>query len=486
MIYINILIVIVLLWHSCFSQIKQNNSDIYSRLQQVETGLCYAIQIDGELFPTFTISERMKYHNVPAVSIALINDGEIEWTKAYGYLSMDMMERADTLTLFQAASISKAVSAIAALQLVEQGKIDLDENINTYLTSWKVKNSSFTEKEAVTLRRLLTHTAGLTVHGFLGYAQEEALPTLVQILNGEKPANSLAVMTDVVPGSLWRYSGGGYVLMQQLVEDIVGYDFATLMQQSVLSPIGMKHSTFQQILPSAWQKQVSVGHQPDGKKIPGNWHIYPESAAAGLWTTPSDLAQYIIEIQKSLKGKSNKVLSEQMIKQMLTKHLGDWGLGPVVYGDNDSLAFGHSGSNEGYRCFSFGSAYSGKGAVIMTNSDNGTDLINEIARSMAITYNWDYYKPQTKTYITLIPSQLATFVGKYFLEQFNVTLVITVQNNFLLLKQLWNDQRFILYPESDLDFFMKEKTDSIKFEPSTDGTIIGLKLLGLKWIKVKS
>jgi CubicO group peptidase (beta-lactamase class C family) len=243
----NILAIIALLWHLCFSQITY--SDVTSKIQQVENGLRYAINIDGELSLTFTIDERMKHYYVPAVSIALINDGEIDWAKAYGYLDVNLVKKVDTLTLFQAASISKAVPAIAALQPVEQRKIDLDENVNTYLRTWKVKNTSFTESKPVTLRGLLSHTAGLTVHGFHGYAQGEALPTLVQILNGEEPANSRAIISDLIPGTVWRYSGGGYVLMQQLLEDVTGCDFPTLIQRSVLSAIGMKHSTFQQPLP---------------------------------------------------------------------------------------------------------------------------------------------------------------------------------------------------------------------------------------------
>jgi CubicO group peptidase (beta-lactamase class C family) len=479
----NILAIIALLWHLCFSQIT--HSDVTSKIQQVESGLRYAINIDGELSPTFTIDERMKHYYVPAVSIALINDGEIEWAKAYGYLDVNLVKKVDTLTLFQAASISKAVSAIAALQLVEQRKIDLDENVNTYLRTWKVKNTSFTESKPVTLRGLLSHTAGLTVHGFRGYPQGEALPTLVQILNGEEPANSPAIISDLIPGTVWRYSGGGYVLMQQLLEDVTGYDFPTLIQRSVLSAIGMNHSTFQQTLPPLWQQQASIGHQLGGKKVPGNWHIYPESTAAGLWTTPSDLALYLIEIQKSLQNKSNHVLSKQMTEEMLTKNLGDWGLGPGVYGENDSFAFGHDGANEGFRCFSFGFAYSGKGAVIMTNSDDGANLINEIVKSIAITYNWSIHKPVTKTVVTLIPSKLAVLAGTYLLDEENLTLLVTVQENNLLVKQLWNEQELLLYPESDLDFFVKENGFFVRFESSTDGTITGLRLLGFNWTKIK-
>ncbi|CAF3142092.1 unnamed protein product, partial [Rotaria sp. Silwood2] len=230
----------------------------------------------------------------------------------------------------------------------------------------------------------------LTVHGFNGYAQTEELPTLIQILNGEKPANSPAVISDLVPGSVWRYSGGGYVLMQQLLEDVTGSEFPTLMQRSVLSSIGMNRSTFELALPFLWPEQASIGHDSSGKKISGNWHRYPESAAAGLWTTPTDLARYLIAIQKSLRGGSKQVLSKQMTEKMLTKHLGDWGLGPALYGDNDSLVFGHTGGNEGYRCLSFSYAYSGEGVVIMTNGNDGMDLIMEIKERREKVFDPDH------------------------------------------------------------------------------------------------
>lgn len=483
--HINILVVLTLIWQQCFSHVNKNDSDVIAKIKQVEAGLRHAIQINGEPFSMFTITERMKHHRVPAVSIALINNGKIEWAKGYGYLAVDTMKKVDTLTLFQAASISKPVAALAALKLVDEQKLNLDEDVNTYLKTWKIQNTSLAEKKPVTLRGLLTHTAGLTVHGFLGYAQGNPLPTLTQILNGEKPANSPAVMLDLVPGSLWRYSGGGYVIMQQLLEDVTGSDFPTLMQRSVLSPINMKHSTFQQTLSPLWQEQASIGHQSDGKKLPGNWNIYPESAPAGLWTTPSDLGLYIIEIQKSLQNESNQVLSKSMIEQMLTKHLGDWGLGPALRGENNSLAFSHGGSNEGFRCTLFAFVYSGQGAVVMTNSDNGMELVDEIVRSIAITYDWSARKPIMKTRVTLSPSKLAIFTGTYLTEQFNVSLLLTVQENNLVAKQLWNEQEFILYPESDLNFFIKENGFLIKFELSTDGTVIGLILLDLKWTKIE-
>jgi CubicO group peptidase (beta-lactamase class C family) len=229
-------------------------------------------------------------------------------------------------TLFQAASISKPVAAMAALALVGRGKLALDEDVNRKLVSWKVPENDFTKEEKVTLRRLLSHSAGLTVHGFPGYAADEPVPTLRAVLDGAKPANTKAILPDMTPGSSWRYSGGGYCVVQQLLMDVTGKPFPLLLQEMVLGPLGMNHSSYEQPLPSAKCGLAAVGHTSTGQPIKGKWHIYPEMAAAGLWTTPSDLARFAIELQKCRIGKSKRVLSTRMAQQMLTAQIGDAGL----------------------------------------------------------------------------------------------------------------------------------------------------------------
>ncbi len=322
-------LIFLMLLPAAYLSCQPDSTALESRIQQIENNLMPSIVIAGrEEASRFNIHERMKYHKVPGLSIAFVDDGQVAWTRCYGYLSSDSLALVDSLTLFQAASISKPVAALASLRLVEEGKLQLDQDVNTYLKGWQVEASPFTEGNPITLERLLTHSAGLTVHGFGGYAAGDSIPTVIQILNGERPANSDKIMPDTFPGSIWRYSGGGYTLMQKVVEDVTGQPFPQVMQELVLSGIGMNPSTYEQPLPERLHRNAAIGHRPDGKKVEGNWHTYPEMAAAGLWATPSDLARYIIEVQRSLKGQSNRVLSQDMTKQMLTKHLGDWGLGP--------------------------------------------------------------------------------------------------------------------------------------------------------------
>lgn len=477
-------ITFVLVWHITSSENHRKECRVTRNIQQVESGLTYPFQIIGQEVKKFTMAERMVHYRIPAVSIALINDGKIEWAKAYGQTEVNMTKKADVSTLFQAASISKAVAAVAALQLVDQGKVELDTNVNQYLKSWKVRNSSFTTNKPVTLRGLLTHTAGLTVSGFNGYAQGEAVPTINQILDGVKPANSVPIDSDQAPGTAWRYSGGGYTVMQKLIEDVTGSDLATLMDCTLLASIDMKDSTFEQTLPDSSQKRVAPGHLSTGEKVRGNWNVYPESAAAGLWTTASDLALFAIELQNSLRDDSSLVLSKQMSEKMLAKHFDKWGLGPELYGENESLAFGHTGSNHGYKCLLFATARTGQGVAIMTNADNGMNIIGEILRSIAIAYNWALYKPIPKNIVELTPAKLATFVGTYFTSQFNLSIAITMQDTHLRVKQLWDDTEFLVYSESERDFFAIETALSLQFHSAANGTVTGLRLADLNWAKI--
>src|ERR1039458_808734 len=249
------------------------------------------------------------------------------WTKTYGVTEAGTSTPVTPQTLFQAGSISKPVAATGALSLVEHGKLSLDGNVNQYLKTWKVPDNEFTTTQKVTLRRLLSHSAGLTVHGFPGYAVGQPIPTTVQIFNGEKPANTDPIRVDFVPGSKVRYSGGGITIEQQMIVDVSGKPFPEFMHDTVLGPIGMKNSSYQQPLPTSLASLAASGTRADGKTIPGKWHIYPEMAAAGLWTTSGDLATFAINIALSKNGKANNVLSESMTRQMLTAQLDDASLG---------------------------------------------------------------------------------------------------------------------------------------------------------------
>ena len=331
----------------------------------------------------------MKLYNVPGLSIAVIENYKIVLAKGYGVIETGSSAPVTTRTLFQAGSISKPVAATGALYLVEHGKLSLDENVNEKLKTWKVPENEFTKNEKVTLRRLMSHTAGLTVHGFPGYDTGDALPTLVQIFNGEKPANTKPVRVDIVPGTKERYSGGGVTIEQQLMMDVTGKTFPALMRELVLDKIGMAESSYEQPLPAARAAMTASGTYGDGKVVHGRWHIYPEMAAAGLWTTPTDLSRFAIEIALSRKGKSNRVLSEKMTAEMLTPVLEEAGLGFFMDKDNPGQ-FGHNGADEGFQALLTMNADSGNGVAIMANSDNGIAVGDMLLQKAAKEFGWTY------------------------------------------------------------------------------------------------
>jgi CubicO group peptidase (beta-lactamase class C family) len=328
----------------------------------------------------------MRHYKVPGVSVAVIDNETIAWARGYGVADVATGQSVDVDTRFQAASISKPASAMAALHFVEEGKLDLDEDVNRRLVAWKVPENEYTKTEKVTLRRILSHSAGLTVHAVAGYAVGERVPSLIDILDGKKSTNSEPVVVDFVPGSKMRYSGGGFCVLQQLLIDVTGKSFPVIMKETVLSKLGMSDSTFDQPLPASQSVYAATGYDEEGAAVPGRWRVYPEMAPAGLWTTPSDLAIFAIELLKSREGKANRVLSSSMTRQMLTPQIEGMGLG--IFTNRSASPFSHGGGNDGFRCLLAAFADSGKGVVIMTNSDNATNLIVEIVHIIAAEYGF--------------------------------------------------------------------------------------------------
>ncbi|MXW65610.1 MAG: beta-lactamase family protein [Gemmatimonadales bacterium] len=350
----------------------------------VESSLMPAFTVRGEPVVRSSLADRMAELGVPGVSIAVLVDGEIAWARGYGLADVESARPVTPNTLFQAASISKPVAALAALRLVESGRVDLDGDVNAHLTSWQVPGNEFTEQAPVTLRGLLTHRAGLTVWGFPGYGPDEEAPDGPGVLDGH--GNTDPVRVYKAPGESWRYSGGGYTVMQQLVADLHGKPFAEVMREEVLDPIGMARSTYEQPISPERRDDIATGYRPNGDRVPGGWHTYPEQAAAGLWTTPSELALYAREMQHAWKGESTRVLGEALAREMLTPDADDWGLGPAI--SEDGERFRHGGSNQGFRC-TFAAYIDGDdGVFVMTNSDSGSELAAEIAITVAHAYGW--------------------------------------------------------------------------------------------------
>ncbi len=327
----------------------------------------------------------LEIYNVPGVSIAIIKDYEIDQLLAFGIKNQSTLAPVTKDTLFQAASMSKSVAAVAAMKMSQNGMIDLDEDINNKLVSWTVEDNIHTTEEKVNLRRLLSHTAGTTVHGFAGYRQDEETPSLVEILNGQAPANSAAVKVDNTPGSTFSYSGGGYIVAQQALIDLAQQPFEDILRETVLEPLGMKSSSFNQLLTEEQLSSASAGHDTNGLNIMGDYNRYPEMSAAGLWTTPEDLAYFLIELQLALRNQSDKVLTGDAVEEMITPVSGPifgtedlfYGLGFMNSQQGDKVYFGHAGNQAGFHS-QMAATRSGTGYVVMTNGDHGPALIEEI------------------------------------------------------------------------------------------------------------
>jgi CubicO group peptidase (beta-lactamase class C family) len=442
----------------------QDAAALEARIAHVESGLLPRYIITGRPLPAGSLVQRMADFKTPGVSVAVINNGAIEWAKGYGVLETGTSTPVTPQTLFQAASISKPVAALAALRLVEEGKLALDEDVNAKLKSWKVPENDFTKTEKVTLRRLLSHSAGLTVHGFRGYAAGEPVPTTVQVLDGAKPANSAAVRVDVVPGQIWRYSGGGYTVAQLLMTEVTGRAFPDLMADLVLKPLGMADSTYEQPLPEARRDLAASGHTSDGKLLPGRYHTYPEMAAAGLWTTPTDLAKFLLEIEKARRGES-AVLSKGLALEMTSPQKPGYGLGLSLDG-KDNASFGHGGSNEGFKCQMTAFFEGGRGAVVMTNGDLGGFVAAEILRAIAREYGWPSFKPIEKKLAAVDPKALAALEGRYEIQPDHV-LEVKLENGTLFV--IDGQDKVELLPESETRFVENSEGHTLVFVKGPDG-----------------
>ena len=416
------------------------------------------------------VQAQMAQRKIDGLSLAVIQDGRID-ARAYGVTTRGGAP-VTTATLFQAGSISKPVAAMGALRLVEQGALSLDEDVNAKLKSWKVPDNEFTQAQKVTLRRLLSHTAGLTVHGFPGYDVTERMPTVVQVLDGA--GNTAPVRVDVLPGSIGRYSGGGYTVMQLLVTDVTGKSFPQYMTEAVLGPTGMNSSTYQQPLPPDRASQTACGYYADRSAVSGKWHVYPEMAAAGLWTTATDLARFAIEVQQALAGKSSKVISQAMARQMLTVEKDDYALGLGISGIGAARTFGHNGRDEGFDALMRAFAESGQGLVVMINANDNSGMMNRIVGFVGRKYGWPSPSTTapaaTKAVALTVPLEPVT--GRYELTNNNMlTLVAQGTSLFTAVNGLVDEE--FLFMGGDR-FGSTQRNVSFQIARNAAGHVVGL------------
>lgn len=423
-----------------FQTSAQSNSD-KDKMKQVENNLIPFVPVKD--FKGWNILDRMKYYGVPGVSIAVIKDYKIDWAKGYGFADTIQKIPVTTETMFSAGSISKFLMSITALKMVENGQMELDRPINNYLTSWKIAENEFTQKTPVTLRMLLSHSSGTSQSSYFGFTPNEPLPSIVEILSGAKIAGTRGVVVNSEPNKEFRYSGGGSMIAQMALMDVSKLSFANLTKEALFDKLGMANSTFEQPVPLKYKKQSAWAYS-NASWFKGMPYVYPQQAAAGLYTTPTDLAKIFIDVQKSYLGKG-KILGQSMTKQMLTpqKIVSDGaykeniGIGPFLIQRTDNknpngVYFEFTGVNAGFLAYGIASVTGGNGVIIMLNSgDDVNGLGKEIRRAIAKVYNWNNFLPEEIEPMKLGDQALNKLSGRYRMGTDEV-LYLRKENDYLV------------------------------------------------------
>ncbi|HMI04561.1 MAG TPA: serine hydrolase [Pedobacter sp.] len=443
-------------------------STVQERIKQVENNLTENLQTNDA--GPMNLQKRMEHYKVNGLSIAVIKDYKIDWVKAYGVADAASKIPVTDQTLFQAASISKSLNAVGVMKLFKSKHLDLFADINTYLSSWKFPYDSLSKGKKINTANLLSHTAGLSVHGFGGYEPGTPLPSVIQILNGTKPANSGAVRSVFEPGIRQQYSGGGTTITQLMVTDISKERYEKYMSDQVLKPMGMLNSTFAQSPAGLKRGLLATGYDVGGKEVKGKYHIYPEQAPAGLWTNPADLARYIIETQLAYEGRSAKVLDQETTKLRLTPYMNaEAALGVFIEDYNGLKYFGHGGANEGFRSGYYGSLAGGNGLVIMVNSDNG-EIIQELINSIATVYDFKGLNKTEKIKLANVSEKdLDSYLGDY---QLTPKLVLTItREGKQVYAQATGQSRIEAFAETSSKFFFKVIHANMEFVKDDQGKV---------------
>ena len=454
------------------------NKTIQDRIDRITKNLRPKTTLTGEFAAPTSLSDRMKHYHTPGVSIAVINNFEIEWARGFGVCDANSHQPVTADTMFQAASISKPIFALGVMRLVEEGKLNIDENIDRYLKTWQLPTKENWQPR-ITFRQILSHSAGLTVHGFPGYLTTELLPTVTQILNGEPPANTEKVEVDILPGLQSRYSGGGTTVAQQAIIDLLDLPFPQIMQELVLDRLELNDSTYEQPLPEHLKAQAATGHDAKGLPIAGKYYIYPEMAAAGLWTTPTDLAKIGVELLNiihdlsSLNFLTRDTLNSMLCPQLAGEKIDDAlfvGIGFYCNGKGDSFQFGHGGSNEGFLSLMRFYPNIGKGAVVMLNSNDGWALIPEILQAIATEYEWTDATHKDKIIVNL--ENIDLYIGIY-LSLNGTKFEISIDGDRLLFHH-GQQPPLPIFPSSATEFFSHAIDTIIGFQIEEQSTVISI------------
>lgn len=463
---------ILLLVQSCIE--KPSSDGTTDSIKRVESGLTTFLQIEGD--STWSIEERMEHYGIPGVSVAVIDDGKIAWTKGYGVMDRESKDPVTRQTLFQASALSIPVSAYGALRLVEEEKVTLDENINNYLKSWQLPETEFTKEKKATIRNLLNHSAGITLHATPAYSLESTIPTLIEVLNGTSPAANEPIMVNREPDVSFYISYTGYGIIQQMMMDIEGKEFPEIMDDLVLQPLGMTNSTFSASLSTEQVSRAATAYLQDGSTVEGKRFVHPVLAGRGLWATAEDLAKFIIHIQQTLKGNRTSGLSREMTELMVTPHSVssygpgfEYGLGFQIFDRKDETYLRHWGWNDGFYAEMVAHRNKQYGVVVMTNTTSPS-FNGEVIRAVAQAYEWDNYVPIYKR-VEIEPSLVDQITGRYQGE--DVTVDVFHKEGQVFVKNIDEESTEELIRVADSLFVRRNASRLIKFkqDPKNSGVV---------------
>lgn len=483
---------------SCSFQPKDSNDSIthnvnadciiqkesVERKVQLESGIRGHVKFLGESENLSSITNKMSEYNIPALSLAIISQGKIEWADIYQNVNFPEVQKLDCASIFQAASLSKPVTFLAALHMHAAGEIDLDKNIQNYLKDFVLPQGKQTVENPVTFRNIFSHTSGIISGGYQGYAKGLPLPSDLDILRGSAGVNSPAIDVITSPNEIMAYSGGAYTLAELALQDIYSDDFSNIMKKWILEPVGMNHSEFTQPLLVSKPNQVARGYTQSGNVLDGGWRDYPEQAAAGLWSNSIDMAKFLIEIYKAYQGKSS-IFSQSDIKSIISHERDGHVYGFILNRSGDDISITHYGGNAGYRTGMTISLTSGNGLVYLINSDNGGALGNELLLSASQVYGWQHFK-QTNVHSTEVGSEiLKELPGEY---KWNNQIDLSIEfdkNNDLISLYFPNGDEYKLTPirGDELDFIHANTGVKVSFKKNDN--LSSFTLYGQTAIKLK-
>jgi len=444
------------------SALPQSND---STVTEIENGLLPCTLIEGET--SLNLQDRMSYYKVPGISITIISNYQIDRTLNYGVMDADIQNPVSDETLFNVGSLSKGVASLAVLGLVENGKVDLNEDINNQLVSWKIPENEYTKQNKVTPLLLMNHSGGAMFYPGIGYLRDN-FPTNLQVLKGEKPSQYRPVVIDRIPGTEYLYSNAGYAILQQLIVDVAGKSYPEYVKEKIFEPLDLQHATLFQPLSEELVKSAAAGHMNNGLPFNGKRYYIQPATAGGLWTNSSDYAKFVIELQKSYAGKSNKIISPALAKEMLSPHVSkQYGLGVFMREINGEINyFGHMGDNKGFFAGYIASLTDGNGVVVLTNSQNGPQLIREISSGIARIYGWKKYLPEENKLVPISKKMMDQYEGRYSVGSDEYFEIIKEQDR-LFINQFDKGQ---LYHVGDGKFVTKFKLGYIQFNNDSDKT----------------